>query len=311
MKKIRSISAIILVSLLISLLIIPASASGDSAAVSADYSYVEYNGNKYVRVNNDTIYSLGTSNLVYQIEFKGGDSMISYSALKANESAAELSIEYKTGGYVYYYYVNETKLEHFNTYIQNGGDSTLAISFHMTTVSSDRNDFFASELVISGYELNYYSMEGDVFSPVFNKDINILTGYLISDEDGSFYYVDYLRSSDGSGASLDMQKEVKIWKITDKELIEMLTEALNEGYYDGDLSPDDFDDTEGGLATGIILLSVILGMIPLVGAIVFFAFSIKCDKEYKRRLRLISAICLSAVVITLITVIVCLTNAVV
>ncbi len=309
MKKIRILSALIIVSLLVSLMLIPISAYGDKATVSEDYSHIEYNGKNYIRVNPDDIYFMNYSEYCYSVEFEGGDSMVESAECSINSSAIELSITYKKGGNAYYYYISEYIYTHFENYVKNGGGDVFAITFWNTTVSSGRDNFFSTELVIPGYELNYYSMEGSVFSPVFDNEVCILCGYLLSDDEGNFYYVDYIKSSDGTSASLDMQKDVKIWQITDKELISLLKEAMDGYAYSGDdIYYDDDDGT--GLGIGIVLLFIMLGIIPLVGAIASFCISFKCDKQFRLRLRIISALCLLAVVVTVITVIACLVIAV-
>ncbi len=308
MKKIRILSAIIIISLLMGLMLVPVSANDEKVIVSKDYSYIEYNGKKFIRVDPADIYFMNSLEYWYDVEFEGGDSMIQSFECSINSSAIELWVSYNDGGYTYYYYISELLLPQYESYIINGGGDILAITINNNTISEGKDHFFDTELTVPGYELNYYSMLGDVFSPVFDDDVNILSGFLLGDSEGNFYYVDYIKSSEDTDTPFDMQEKVKIWQITEGELIKLLKEALDDYNYDDFYGDDDIyydDDDDFGIGVGIALLVILLGLVPLAGSIVSFCVSFGRDKKYKLRLRIISALCLLAVIITVVTVIIC------
>ncbi len=308
MKTRKFLSLIILSALLMTLFAIPVSAIGYDITVSEDYSYVTYRGEKYIRIDNNDIYSTSASAIMGEVIFAAGDHNIEQVDAYADEYAVELWVTYKQGGNASYYYINESILSDFMQLSENGGDE-YQIELYYDTVTIQRHQLFGSAKTIQGYELNYYSVTGSILSNAFDKSITVSTGYLINDPEGNFYYVDYSKSSNDRETPLDMQKNITVWQITDQNTINELMDASPQYFFPDN---DNFDgDIDGdGLGVGIVLLVILLGIVPLICAIISFCISFKCNKEYKRRMRIISALCLLTLLITVITVIICIAIAV-
>ncbi len=308
MKTRKILSLIILSALLLTIFATPVSAIGYDITVSKDYSYVTYKGEKYIRIDNNDIYSTSAPAIMGDVIFAAGDHDIERVDAFADEYAVELWVTYKQGGNASYYYINESILSDFMQLSENGGDE-YRIELYYDTVTIQRYQLFGSAKTIPGYELNYYSVTGNILLDTFDKSITILSGYLINDSEGNFYYVDHFKSSNDHEIPLDMQKSITVWQITDQNTIKELMDASPQYFFPDN---DNFDgDIDGdGLGVGIVLLVVLLGIVPLICAIISFCISFKCNKEYKKRMRIISALCLLTLLITVITVIVCIAIAV-
>lgn len=193
-------------------------------------------------------------------------------------------------------YLKESLLDDFNEFFTNGGDSyTFEVS--RGSLDIDRDDLYASPLFVKGYELNYYSYVGPINTTGLDNTLFMSCGYIMKNADNEYFYVNDVSQN----TDLTMQSEVTIWQITDQQVISEIHGIVFGVIWDND---GDVEIDGGGLIFGVIILALVLGALPLVAGIVTFILSLKKDKQSKTLLRIISALCAAAFVITLVTIII-------
>ena len=303
MKTRKILFALIIFSLLVSLMALPSAALFGKyrITVSEDYLYLTYEGEKYVRVES----TFSVINTVYteDVFFEGGnDAAVNWCEAEANGSAVSLYVDYTDGGSGTYLYIKESLLESYADFLSNGGDSyTFEVS--RGSLDIDRDDLYASPLLVKGYELNYYSYVGPINTTGLDNTLFIPCGYIMKNADNEYFYVNDVSQN----TDLTMQSEVTIWQITDEKVISEIHGIVFSVIWDND---DDIDFEGEGLIFGIIIFALVLGVVPLVAGIVTFILSLKKDKQSKTLLRIISALCAAAFVITLVTIIIIIAIAV-
>jgi hypothetical protein len=296
MKTRKFLFALVILSLLVSLMALPSAAlfGNYRITVSEDYTYLTYEGEKYIRVES----SFSVINTVYteDIRFEGGDAKVDWCEAEANGSAVRLYVDYTDGGSGTYMYLKESLLDDFNEFFTNGGDSyTFEVS--RGSLDIDRDDLYASPLFVKGYELNYYSYVGPINTTGLDNTLFMSCGYIMKNADNEYFYVNDVSQN----TDLTMQSEVTIWQITDQQVISEIHGIVFGVIWDND---GDVEIDGGGLIFGVIILALVLGALPLVAGIVTFILSLKKDKQSKTLLRIISALCAAAFVITLVTIII-------
>ena len=296
MKTRKFLFALVILSLLVSLTALPSAAlfGNYRITVSEDYSYLTFDGEKYIRVES----SFSVINTVYteDIRFEGGDAKVDWCEAEANGSAVRLYVDYTDGGSGTYLYIKESLLESYADFLSNGGDSyTFEVS--RGSLDIDRDDLYASPLLVKGYELNYYSYVGPINTTGLDNTLCIPCGYIMKNADNEYFYV----KDENPNTDLTMQSEVTIWQITDEKVISEINGIVFGVIWDND---GDVEIDGGGLIFGVIILALVLGALPLVAGVVTFILSLKKDKQSKTLLRIISALCAAAFVITLVTVII-------
>ena len=296
MKTRKFLFALIIFSLLVSLMALPSAAlfGNYRITVSEDYTYLTYEGEKYIRVES----SFSVINTVYteDIRFEGGDAKVDWCEAEANGSAVRLYVDYTDGGSGTYLYIKESLLESYADFLSNGGDSyTFEVS--RGSLDIDRDDLYASPLLVKGYELNYYSYVGPINTTGLDNTLFMSCGYIMKNADNEYFYVNDVSQN----TDLTMQSEVTIWQITDEKVISEIHGIVFGVIWDND---GDVEIDDGGLIFGVIILALVLGALPLVAGIVTFILSLKKDKQSKTLLRIISALCAAAFVITLVTIII-------
>ena len=296
MKTRKFLFALIIFSLLVSLMALPSAAlfGNYRITVSEDYTYLTYEGEKYIRVES----SFSVINTVYteDIRFEGCDAKVDWCESAANGSAVRLYVDYTDGGSGTYMYLKESLLDDFNEFFTNGGDSyTFEVS--RGSLDIDRDDLYASPLFVKGYELNYYSYVGPINTTGLDNTLFMSCGYIMKNADNEYFYVNDVSQN----TDLTMQSEVTIWQITDQQVISEIHGIVFGVIWDND---GDVEIDGGGLIFGVIILALVLGALPLVAGIVTFILSLKKDKQSKTLLRIISALCAAAFVITLVTIII-------
>ncbi|MGM9644799.1 MAG: hypothetical protein ACI3X1_06905 [Eubacteriales bacterium] len=303
MKTRKILFALIIFSLLVSLMALPSAALFGEyrITVSEDYSYLTFDGEKYIRVESNSL----LVNTVYtdDIRFEGGnDAAVVWCEAAANDTAVSLYVDYTDGGSGSYLYVKESMLESYTDFLANSGDSyTFEVS--RGSLEIDKDDLYASQISIKGYELNYYSYVGPIYTTGLDNTLRMSCGYIMKNADNEYFYV----NDASQNTDLTMQSTVKIWQITDEKVISGIHGIL----FDEPWSNDDDTDLEGGgLIFGVIIFALALGALPLVAGVVTFIMSLKKDKQSKTLLRIISALCAAAFVITLVTIIIIIAIAV-
>lgn len=302
MKTRKFLFALVILSLLVSLMALPSAAlfGNYRITVSEDYSYLTFDGEKYIRVES----SFSVINTVYteDIRFEGGDAKVDWCEAEANGSAVRLYVDYTDGGSGTYLYIKESLLESYADFLSNGGDSyTFEVS--RGSLDIDRDDLYASPLLVKGYELNYYSYVGPINTTGLDNTLCIPCGYIMKNADNEYFYV----KDENPNTDLTMQSEVTIWQITDEKVISEINGIVFGVIWDND---GDVEIDGGGLIFGVIILALVLGALPLVAGVVTFILSLKKDKQSKTLLRIISALCAAAFVITLVTIIIIIAIAV-
>ena len=296
MKTRKFLFALVILSLLVSLTALSSAAlfGNYRITVSEDYTYLTYEEEKYIRVES----SFSVINTLYteDIRFEGGDAKVDWCEAEANGSAVRLYVDYTDGGSGTYMYLKESLLDDLNEFLTNGGDSyTFEVS--RGSLDIDRDDLYASPLLVKGYELNYYSYVGPINTTGLDNTLFMSCGYIMKNADNEYFYVkDVSQNTD-----LTMQSSVEIWQITDEKVISEIHGIVFGVIWDND---GDVEIDDGGLIFGVIILALVLGALPLVASIVTFILSLKKDKQSKTLLRIISALCAAAFVITLVTVII-------
>lgn len=297
MKTRKFLFALIIFSLLVSLMALPSAALFGKyrITVSEDYSYLTLDGEKYVRV--ETNFSVINTVYTEDINFEGGnDAAVDWCEAEANDTAVRLYVDYTDGGSGSYLYVKESMLESYGDFLINGGDS-YKFEVYEGSLDIDRDDLYASPLFVKGYELNYYSYVGPIYTTGLDNTLRMSCGYIMKNADNEYFYV----NDASQNIDLTMQSTVKIWQITDEKVISGIHGILFDDPWNNDY---DTDFEGGGLIFGIIIFSLVLGVVPLAAGIVTFILSLKKDKQSKTLLRIISALCAAAFVITLVTVII-------
>lgn len=302
MKTRKFLFALVILSLLVSLTALPSAAlfGNYRITVSEDYSYLTFDGEKYIRVES----SFSVINTVYteDIRFEGGDAKVDWCDAEANGSAVRLYVDYTDGGSGTYLYIKESLLESYTDFLSNGGDSyTFEVS--RGSLDIDRDDLYASPLLVKGYELNYYSYVGPINTTGLDNTLFMSCGYIMKNADNEYFYV----KDENPNTDLTMQSEVTIWQITDEKVISEIHGIVFSVIWDND---DDIDFEGDGLIFGVIILALVLGVVPLVAGVVTFILSLKKDKQSKTLLRIISALCAAAFLITLVTIIIIIAIAV-
>ena len=297
MKTRKILFALIIFSLLVSLMALPSAAlfGNYRITVSEDYTYLTYEGEKYIRV--ETNFSIINTVYTEDVFFEGGnDAAVNWCEAEANGSAVRLYVDYTDGGSGTYMYLKESLLDDFNEFLTNGGDSyTFEVS--RGSLDIDRDDLYASPLLVKGYELNYYSYVGPINTTGLDNTLFMPCGYIMKNADNEYFYVNDVSQN----TDLTMQSEVTIWQITDQQVISEIHGIVFGVIWDND---GDVEIDGGGLIFGVIILALVLGALPLVAGIVTFILSLKKDKQSKTLLRIISALCAAAFVITLVTIII-------
>lgn len=303
MKTRKFLFALVILSLLVSLTALSSAAlfGNYRITVSEDYTYLTYEGEKYVRV--ETNFSIINTVYTEDVFFEGGnDSAVDWCEAEANDTAVRLYVDYKDGGSGTYMYLKESLLDDFNEFLTNGGDSyTFEVS--RGSLDIDRDDLYASPLLVKGYELNYYSYVGPINTTGLDNTLFMSCGYIMKNADNEYFYV----KDENPNTDLTMQSEVTIWQITDEKVISEIHGIVFSVIWDND---DDIDFEGDGLIFGVIILALVLGVVPLVAGVVTFILSLKKDKQSKTLLRIISALCAAAFLITLVTIIIIIAIAV-
>lgn len=311
MKKQKILVVILSILLLLPILILPATAAeqifGGTARVSADYSVIVWNSQKYIRVSSSDILYLENTQPIGDLALDPSEyDHIAYVSASANDYAIDLTLEYTEGGYVTYYYIREDKLDEYNDVIKNGADSfwVSMYGFGSADIEVTRSALYSNPTTVSGSYVARYLTVAQVSCTAFDGDIELVSrGYIFKDENSSFYYVDEYQFGAGSERFeyIGERDTVTIYEITDEELV---TALKNQSDYN-----DIYLEIEGSVGLfifSVTVFAVALGFVPLLAAIVSFILGFFAKKGYKKFLFTVAALCLLAALVTLIAVIVCI-----
>lgn len=310
MKKQKILVVILSILLLLPILILPATAAeqifGGTARVSADYSVIVWNSQKYIRVSSSDIAYLQNTQSIDDLALEPSEyDHIMYVSADASEYAIGLTLEYNEGGYVNYYYIREDKLDEYNDIITNGADSFSVIGYGYDSLETEvtRSALYSNPTEVSGSYVARYSAVALVEYTAFDGDIELASrGYIFKGENDSFYYVDEYQF--GAGAErfepIAERDTVTIYKITDDELVSVLKQQ--SGYNDIFL---EIEGSVGFFVFSVIIFAIVLGFVPLLAAIASFILGFFARKGYKKFFFTVAGLCLLAAFVTLIAVILC------
>lgn len=309
MKKQKFLVVILVCIILLPIIVLPASALGSTAYVNEDYTEITWGSHKYYRVNSSDIVYIPNAQTVTDLKLADAEyEHVHYINATANDYAIELSLEYNGGGYVTYYYIRDDKLDEYNSILANGGDTFLIYLGYVDGVENmtvSRSVLYSNPNTMTGSKIARYERYIWVEYSALDGQVELVSrGSIFEDENGKFYYLDdYQFASSAQNIPIAERDTVTVYEITDKKLIQALTQ---EPDYDSDY---DFSDTDG--AIGIVVFSVtvfaiVLGVIPLVVALVSFILGFFAKKGYKRFFFTVSLLCLMASAVTFITVILCI-----
>lgn len=307
MKNRKILFALLVLSLLLSLLSVTVSAAG-KLVVDEGLSSLTYNGEKYVRVESSAIDTINYTSTVYSISFSASDEkIISYASAFANDYAIEIYIDYESGGSGVYYYVRSDLLDEYELTLKYGGERG-EMHLDYSSIEVDIDKLYGEKLTLAGYELDSFPINnGYVSHYCFDGYLTFFArGYILSNNDGEFFYVDtYQFGEQKTWSELAYCDNITVWRITDKSVIGSIREHSDNTYddYYGDIY-DDYSETDM-FVPGLIIFGAVLGLLPLIVGIVTIIISAKAKAPYKKWLRMISGFCFAAAAITVVTIIVC------
>ncbi len=301
----------LVLSLLSSLLCLPAGAEGelanDTLTVSEDYETVTYNGRLYTRIydrfDNSSEHSKDIPNSKIILTEEQQKHILSINAHTA-EIYVYIYIIYQSGNEFMNVYIDSDRLEEYNTFAESHGDkASLRQAIYLNDSIDINYDRLLGEAIVQkGYELCYYKYLLEVTSYSSNGVFAKTSGEILRGDDGNYYYLDYYRFGQETARILSDEydrralDEVTLYKITDSEIIDFAESADDNHYYDGE---DDFgydDDTDDSFTTFIgsvffFILTVVFLFVPFAIMIICVIFAIKKRKPYRFCFLTISILC--------------------
>ena len=303
MKKQKLLLVILAVLLLIPMLSLSVSAFGWTAKVNSDYSAITWNGYNYIRVNGQDIAYVYDAEFIDDLLLPDGEyDHVRYVNANGNEYVIELELDFNEGGYATYYYVREDKLDEYNNALQKGsGEFSIYLGWIFGFGSEDmdisRDSIYSNPITMKGHEVARYSNIIYVDQTIFDGTVELSSrGYIFKDENGKFYFLDYYQFDDHAYNHVSQADTVTVYEITDKEIIDALTDDAYTDYYSDDTG------TVGYFIFSEAVYAVALGLLPCIIALASFIIGIFARKEYKKFFFIISALCILAAVFTFISV---------
>lgn len=292
MKRTKIIIAILTVILLLSSLSVISFAVNDILSIAEDYSYIEYDGEKYVRVNHmadDVRFSydgyLGFSPAYTE---KQKTEILDVELYGTKYYVIRLSVDFVNGGYFSAHYVRESCLDEYNavasltsrTYSLYKGVNMLVYGYQL----SDEICVMPASLLMT-YE-NYY-LDSTTGEPSFcYKE----AGIVIVAPDGECYYLDYAEN----GSSHDIfsfldHDNLKLHKITDPLLCHYLT-----------WDPEAEGNSKTFIYVSSVMVGLFFGILPLALGILCFMKRKSAKEPYRRLYTILMSACAVAVVLLII-----------
>ena len=322
MKK-KILLAIISLTILLSILVIPANAATPYVAVSISENYTEitYKDSVYVMFDEfDANLNFGSSaNLTAQTRLTSEqkDDFSSFTVYAYNKMAfLTLEIFFKDGGSFYSTYIRKDLLDDYERFI-NSTDGNYILWNDLMELSDkffiDKARLFSSEPVqFKGYEVLHFT-ECD-YVQRFDEEMYFTMEYagaILRDESGDYYYFDYSQEDTDSGKVFPNEYDtLTLYRICDSAFITKLDNYYSDISLDieiGDVEDEGDSTTDyiGNYIAMIILLSTVFLMIPLAIFVPSVVLAIANKRPY-RWLFLITALIALIAMILFIIFIVCL-----
>ena len=271
--------------IILSLSIVPAFAKSNSVlCISEDYSYITYNGSKYLRLDRVHIMLGYDYSNIYNTDLTQAqeNEILSVYAYDHGDFI-NVDIMFIKGGSASYVYVKEDAQAHYREFL-NGSVQEFQITeyFIGIDVLTTKDAIMENPITLKGYEVNYYSIYADVYH--ISDEYRKFGGYILSDGD-HYYYLDIYQFGPDNAIEFNASKfeTVTIHKITDSALIADISSDSDRT----DVSIGYDDAVALTLITGIVI-TLFLGVAPLVAFILCLVFSAKAKKPYRSILRTVA-----------------------
>ena len=310
MKKRIALSLVSLI-LIACAFIIPVFAKDTNALhISESYKTVTYKGEAYDLCDATYLNLNPSSDYIYNIELTAAQQN-EIESVNAYDYGAFIMLDlyFSRGGGSTLYYLNRDYADALCDFIQDGGSQyeimTEGYLYNSFSISASRHELYGTPLYMQGYEIMQHKYHATVLNYSDDMSFEKVLGNIITDGDGNFYFVDYYQFGAENAEYFDpiYYGTVRVYKITDKDL-------LSTFMGDDDLSSD-YEDEYTSIPLAIIsgaILTILLGIAPLVGAILCLIFSYKAKRPYRQLLRA-TAIALGCAVIAFIIIAIMLFSA--
>ena len=291
MKKVKLLIALLLSVLLLASLGMICSAEGENI-IAEDYSYVIYNGVKYVYVS----YDLDGVEMSYTYHEENSWNDVSltekqsetFSRLEIDQGDEIVRVEYNyvTGTFRRVFYVREDLIDVYNAVAKGEYDRMVSnvdydVSFTKDQLNGDLVEMSGVRLLpILKYDVRVESPDGEMYK---------IVGQLVYDTNGSCYYLDFAENNIKSNqyVSLDYESLV-LHKVTDETVCNLTKEEVVT------------EKDPSALIAMTVMLSFTFILIP-IGVTVFLAIRIKKeDGLYPKLFRIAIILGVALVVIALI-----------
>ncbi len=306
--KFKKILSILLISMLLcSLLCLPAFAEdgqfSDKLKISEDYQNVIYQGKLFTKVDSDTA-ETGDYNTLSDSEIEltptQTQEIKSISAYYYNLSI-ELDIVYNKGGSGYYYYVASEAYDEYIDIANGKGHSYFIESNSSYDVLEIKHSQLLGKMyTIEGYKLNYYPRYGQysldssyvsVYTTSKSGSFSKVCGYIFKDtSDNRYTYVE-LSQFEKDDLDFENYPSVTVYEITDPVLIselDLLITVQNNNIENNENISEIMSNTF--LTICAVLLSLLFGVLPLIGLILCLIRAFKSTKPYKKMLFIATAL---------------------
>lgn len=291
MKKVKLLIALLLSVLLLASLGMICSAEGENM-IAEDYSYVIYNGVKYVYVS----YDLDGVEMSYTYHEENSWNDVSltekqsetFSRLEIDQGDEIVRVEYNyvTGTFRRVFYVREDLIDVYNAVAKGEYDRMVSnvdydVSFTKDQLNGDLVEMSGVRLLpILKYDVRVESPDGEMYK---------IVGQLVYDTNGSCYYLDFAENNIKSNqyVSLDYESLV-LHKVTDETVCNLTKEEVVT------------EKDPSALIAMTVMLSFTFILIP-IGVTVFLVIRIKKeDGLYPKLFRIAIILGVALVVIALI-----------
>lgn len=288
MKKILSLITSVLIALTI--FAVPSFAkTNDTVAFSDDFSYVYYNGVRYIATDSRYFYINDYAEPIEVTLTKEQKQKIKAMSITPYDSGFYLEADYllNNNTSVYCTYINEYYYKHYQNAIEGKVTTVYLIdeelTFNLQNLLRNKTSILVSEdSEYDSYNIIYQFFDGDA-----EVDLGI-----VFKQDDKYYYLDYATAGIefiyGFDFSDIVDKNVTVYEITDEESLAVLDSALGDSYYEE--SPL-FDDKTTTLISGFLLI-LIFGIIPLGLLILFLILAIRSKTKYRKIFFGLSVLCI-------------------
>ncbi len=291
MKKILSIITSVLIALTI--FAVPSFAkANNTVAFSDDFSYVYYNGTRYIATDSRYFYINDYADPIQVSLTKEQKQKIKAMSITPYDSKFYLEADYllNNNTSVYCTYINEYYYKHYQNAIE-GKVTTVCLNdihfdeeltFNLQNLLQNKTSILVSKYSeYDCYNIMYQFFDGNV-----EVDLGV-----VFKQDDKYYYLDYATAGiefiHGFDFSMIAEKNVTVYEITDEESLATLDSALGD-------SPEAlplFDDNTTMLISGFLLI-FIFGIIPLGLLILFLILALRSKTKYRKIFLTLSLICI-------------------